>query len=98
METGPRGMGPMTGWGRGWCSGGMGWGRGFGGNAGYGRFGMGRGFGGVWAARFPRKWRNSISSRRWKCSRPGWMSCRPGLERKAENDEGGHRSRRKRHI
>jgi len=40
----------MTGWGRGWCAGGMGRGRGlgFGGNAGYGRFGMGRGFGGVW--------------------------------------------------
>lgn len=48
--TGPGGMGPMTGWGRGWCAGGMGRGRGlgFGGNAGYGRFGMGRGFGGVW--------------------------------------------------
>lgn len=44
--TGPRGMGPMTGWGRGWCAGG-GLGRGFGG---YGRFGMGRGFGGVWGA------------------------------------------------
>lgn len=48
--TGPGGMGPMTGWGRGWCAGGMGRGLGFGGNAGYGRFGMGRGFGGVWAA------------------------------------------------
>lgn len=48
--TGPGGMGPMTGWGRGWCAGGRGRGRGlgFGGNAGYGRFGMGRGFGGVW--------------------------------------------------
>ncbi len=45
--TGPRGMGPMTGWGRGWCAGGAGMGGGFGG---YGRFGMGRGFGGVWAA------------------------------------------------
>lgn len=45
--TGPRGMGPMTGWGRGWCAGGGGMGRGFGG---YGRFGMGRGFGGVWGA------------------------------------------------
>ena len=45
--TGPLGMGPMTGWGRGWCGGGRGMGRGF---AGYGRFGMGQGFGGVWAA------------------------------------------------
>lgn len=45
--TGPMGMGPMTGWGRGWCAGGRGMGRGF---AGYGRFGMGRGFGGVWGS------------------------------------------------
>lgn len=42
--TGPMGMGPMTGWGRGRCGRGMGMGGGF------ARFGMGRGFGGVWAA------------------------------------------------
>ncbi|MGI6252541.1 MAG: DUF5320 domain-containing protein [Aminivibrio sp.] len=53
--TGPMGMGPMTGWGRGWCGRGRGRGFGFGrgggygGFAGHGRFGMGRGWGGVWA-------------------------------------------------
>lgn len=54
--TGPMGMGPMTGWGRGWCGRGRGLGFGRGGGygryAGYGRFGMGRGWGGVWAEPF----------------------------------------------
>lgn len=52
--TGPMGMGPMTGWGRGWCGGG--WGRGFGGFGGWGRFGRGRGFGGAWAGPVPPAW------------------------------------------
>ncbi len=49
-RTGPLGMGPMTGWGRGYCSGnrvpGF-WGFGF--RRGFGAFGRGRGFGpGYW--------------------------------------------------
>jgi hypothetical protein len=45
--TGPQGMGPGTGWGRGPCGGGRAWRRGFGSRRGFGMGGgWGRGFGG----------------------------------------------------
>ncbi|GBC61046.1 hypothetical protein DENIS_2006 [Desulfonema ishimotonii] len=62
-KTGPRGMGPMTGGGRGYCPSGSAGGRGpaaggYGRGAGFGR-GAGRGFGGRQRAGWGRGWETS---------------------------------------